>query len=122
MNNKDKVQNFFKLLTEQKVEEAFHTYIATEFKHHNQQTKAGRLALLEGMSEAHQQFPLMKINVNHVFEDGAYVTTHSLVKMSPEHPGFVCVHICRFHDGKIAEFWDVASPIIDNSVNEDGAF
>lgn len=122
MNNKEKVKDFFKLLTQQKVKEAFELYVATEFKHHNQHTKAGRQALLEGMTDAHKQFPTMTIEVKQIFEDSDVVTTHSLVKMDPDHLGFVCVHIARFKDGKIAEFWDLASPIVENSVNEDGTF
>jgi predicted SnoaL-like aldol condensation-catalyzing enzyme len=122
MNNKDKVCSFFKLLTEQKVKEAFDTYVSGEFKHHNQHTKAGRQALLEGMAAAHSQFPKTTIEVKQIFEDGNFVITHSLVKMSPDHGGFVCVHISRFHDGKIAEFWDLASPVAEDAMNADGAF
>lgn len=122
MDNKNKVLRFFKLLTEQKVKEAFDLYVATEFKHHNQHTQAGRESLLAGMAEAHRQFPSMTLTVNHVFEDGDFVITHSLVKMDPDHLGLVCVHILRFKDGKISEFWDVVSPLIADSVNADGAF
>lgn len=122
MNNKDKVRGFFKLLTKQKVKEAFDSYVSGEFKHHNQHTKAGREALLEGMTDAHNQFPSMTITEKHIFESGDFVITHSLVKMSPDHLGFVCVHICRFKDGKITEFWDLASPVVENSENADGAF
>ena len=122
MNNKDKVLSFFKLLTQQKVKEAFDTHVSGEFKHHNQHTKAGRQALIEGMTDAHNQFPTMTITVKNIFEDGDFVTTHSLVKMSPEHAGFVCVHICRFQQGKIAEFWDVATPVVEDGMNADGAF
>lgn len=122
MNNKDKVRSFFKLLSEQKVKEAFDSYVASDFKHHNQHTKAGRQALLEGMTDAHNQFPTMTIVVKQIFEDGNFVITHSLVKMSPDHIGFICVHISRFVDGKIAEFWDLASPVVEDVMNTDGAF
>ena len=122
LNNKDKVRSFFKLLSEQKVKEAFDNYVSDEFKHHNQHTKAGRQALLEGMTDAHNQFPAMTISVKHMFEDGEHVIAHSLVKMNPDHIGFACMHICRIKDGKIAEFWDIASPIVENCMNVDGAF
>lgn len=122
MNNKESVRGFFKLLMQQKVKEAFDTYVASDFKHHNQHTKAGRQALLEGMTEAHHQFPSMTIDVKHIFEEGEFVTTHSLVKMDASHPGFVCVHIARFKNGKIAEFWDIVSPIETTGINSDGAF
>ena len=122
MNNKDKVRSFFKLLSEQKVNVAFDTYVAKEFKHHNQHTKAGRQALFEGMTEAHSQFPSMIIEVKHIFEDGDFVISHSLVKMESDHRGFACIHICRFLDGKMAEFWDLATPVLEDIINEDGAF
>lgn len=122
MNNKDKVRGFFKLLTEQKVKEAFDNFVSGEFKHHNQHTKAGRESLIEGMTGAHNQFTSMTITVKQIFEDGDYVITHSLVKINLDHLGFICVHICRFFDGKIVEFWDLASPVLEDSMNEDGAF
>lgn len=122
MSNKETVLSFFKLLAGQKVKEAFDKHIAENFKHHNQHTKAGRQALLEGMTDAHNQFPTMTIDVKNIFEDGDFVITHSLVKMSPEHNGFVCVHISRFSNGRIAEFWDLASPVNEEVVNIDGAF
>ncbi len=122
MDNKSKVQSFLKLLTEQKVQEAFANYISPEFKHHNQHTKAGRQSLLDGMTEAHSQFPAMTIDVKRIFEDADFVITHSLVKMDSGHPGFICVHIFRFYNGKITEFWDLASPMVENSLNVDGPF
>ncbi len=122
MNNKDVLRNFFKLLTEQKVKEAFDSFIAQEFKHHNQHTKAGRQSLLEGMKDAHQQFPALTIEVKNIFEDGDFVIAHSLVKMSTDHAGLACVHICRFKNEKIVEVWDLASPINEDRVNVDGAF
>lgn len=122
MSNKDKVLSFFKLLTQQKVQEAFDTYIAQDFKHHNQHTKEGRQALLQGMTDAHNQFPSMTVTVKNIFEDDDCVITHSLVKMNPDHSGLACVHICRFENGKIAEFWDLASPLPENNINADGVF
>ncbi len=122
MNNKDKVRGFFKLLTEQKVKEAFDIYVALDFKHHSQNTKAGRDALVQGMADVHNSFPLMTIDIKNIFEDGEFVIAHSLVKMNPDHLGFICVHICRFQDGKIAEFWDLASQVLEDSVNTDGVF
>lgn len=122
LSNKDNVRGFFKLLAAQKVKEAFDTYVALEFKHHNQHTKAGRQALIEGMTDAHNQFPSMIITVKQIFEDGDFVITHSLVKLNPADIGLACVHICRFANGKITEFWDVASPVLAESINNDGTF
>ena len=122
MNNKDKVQSFFKLLTQQKVKEAFDAYVAEEFKHHNQHTKAGRQSLSDGMTDVHNQFSSMTIVVKHIFEDGDFVITHSMVRMNPDHAGLICMHIFRFFEGKITELWDLASPVLEDSVNEDGAF
>ncbi len=122
MNKKDKVLKFFQLLTEQKVNEAFDTYVSEQFKHHNQHTKAGRKALLEGMRDAHHQFPDMTITTKHIVEDGNNVMAHSLVKMNPDHSGFVCAHIFRFQNDKIVEFWDLATPVLEESINNDGPF
>lgn len=122
MNNKQKVRNFFKLLESQKVKEAFSTYVAEDFKHHNQHTKAGRQALLEGMTDAHNQFPDMTIEVKSIVEENDLVITHSLVRMNPEHSGFICAHIFKFKEGKIIEFWDLATPVMEDSINSDGAF
>jgi len=122
MYSKDKVRNFFKLLESNKVQEAFDRFVSLEFKHHNQHTQDGRLALLEGMTDAHRQFPEMTMDIKQIFEEGSFVITHSLVKMNSSHAGFVCVHIFRFANEKIVEFWDIATPRVENSINKDGAF
>lgn len=121
MTNKERALAFFNLLFEQKVPEAYERFIAPGFIHHNQWFKGDRETLLQGMKEAHAQFPQSVIDVKHVFEDGAYVITHSHVKHTPEQE-FAAVHIFRFENGKIVELWDSPVQIEKNSPNKNGPF
>ena len=51
---------------------------------------------------------------------GALVAVHSLMRFHPAHPGVAVVHVFRFEGDKIAEFWDVAQVLPDESPNKNG--
>ena len=122
MNRKEMVLDFFKMLTDKKVKEAYDKYIAPEFKHHNPYFAGDRQTLLTAHIEAHRDNPTSTIEVKQIFEDGDYVITHSLVKMNKDHLGFSPVHIFKFKGSKVVELWDIISEIQENSPNENGPF
>ena len=49
-------------------------------------------------------------------------TKKTHVKQNQGDLGGAVVHIFRFHNGLIVEFWDVGQPIPENSPNENGVF
>ena len=60
--------------------------------------------------------------VKRVIGEGDIVAVHSHVKQNQADLGGAVVHIFRFHNGLIVEFWDVGQPIPENSPNENGVF
>lgn len=121
MSNKENAINFFKMLFQNKVREAYDKFIAPDFIHHNPWFKGDRESLMLGMEEAHSANPESKLTVKHVLEDGDFVTTHSHVKHN-ENQEFAAIHIFKFKNGKVVELWDSAFQIEKNSPNENGPF
>lgn len=122
MTNKQIATEFLKTLCANKVQEAYDKFTSKDFIHHNQWFKGDRESLLNGMKEAHSQFPNTTIDIKFVLEEGDLVATHSLVKHEPDHAGVVVVHMSRIKNGKIVEFWDVVMPVETESPNENGCF
>ena len=60
--------------------------------------------------------------VKRVIGEGNMVAVHSHVKQNQGDLGGAVVHIFRFHNALIVEFWDVGQPIPENSPNENGVF
>lgn len=51
------------------------------------------------------------------------VVKHTWMRLSTEDPhGLAMVHIFRFENGQIAELWDLARPVPEDSPNENGMF
>ena len=121
--HKDAAQSFLKMAGTGKVQEAYDQYVAPSFIHHNQYFKGDRQSLLSAMQQASETHPNKSIAINHVYEDGDTVITHSMV--SPQNAkasDIAVVHIFRFEQGRIAELWDLAQPISKDSPNEHGMF
>ncbi|WGK63939.1 nuclear transport factor 2 family protein [Croceiramulus getboli] len=77
-----------------KVEQAFETYIATHFIHHNPYFEGSREALLNAMQEAHLSQPNQSLQIKQCFQDGNTVITHTHVVK--EDMDIAVVHIFRF--------------------------
>lgn len=120
--NVDIALDFLWLCAGGKVREAYDTHAAGRFRHHNLHFPAGRESLLEAQEASSREHPGTTLDVKHVLAEGEFVAVHSHVKRAPMDPGIAVVHLLRFEDGKIAEFWDVAQAIPDDSPNADGAF
>ena len=104
------------------VAEAYREHVDMRGKHHNPFHPAGFPALQKAMSENHIQFPDKRLTVEHVLGEGDLVVVHSHLELRPGEQGMAVVHLFRFEDGKIVEFWDCGQPLPDNSPNNDGAF
>ena len=121
MTNKEIAVNFFSMLFQNKVREAYDKYIATDFIHHNQWFAGDRESLLLAMEEAHASTPDATIDIKHVFEDGDFVTTLSHVTHTPD-LSFAATHIMKFKNNKVVEMWDVVMQIEKESPNKNGPF
>jgi predicted SnoaL-like aldol condensation-catalyzing enzyme len=108
IENKEKAQNFLKLVIAGEIDKAYDKFVDVNGKHHNPYFAAGFPVLKKGMKDNHEQFPDKKLNIKHIIEDGDLVVVH--------------LHLFRFDSGKILEMWDIGQPIQADSPNKDGAF
>lgn len=114
---------FLKLASSGQVDEAFGTYVAANFKHHNAYYPGDATSLKEGMRENAETFPNKVFEVQRTIAEGNTVVVHSKVVMQMAVEVTVSVvHILRFEGDKIAELWDIGQPQPDDGVNENGLF
>jgi predicted SnoaL-like aldol condensation-catalyzing enzyme len=121
-NLKDAAKDFLRMVTAGKIREAFKLYTGKEFRHHNIEFKGDAQSLMTAMEENQAQFPNKKLDIKHVLQDGDLVAIHSHVIKVPKDPGAALVHIFRFKNDKVVEFWDMGQPIPEKTVNENGMF
>ncbi|WP_053362469.1 nuclear transport factor 2 family protein [Bacillus sp. FJAT-27251] len=124
MNNylKEMAVSFLKLVASGKVREAYHRYIDPNFRHHNPFFRGNADSLMLAMEESTTKNPHKVFEVKRVIGEGDIVAVHSHVKQNQDDIGGAVVHIFRFHNDLIVEFWDVGQPIPENSPNENGVF
>lgn len=114
---------FLQLASAGQVQQAFDLFAAPDFRHHNAYFPGDRQSLLDAMAQAHQASPNRSLQVQHAYEDGDTVVTHSLVvRQDPQAPGIAVVHIFRFEGQRVAELWDVGMQLPPDSPNQHGAF
>ncbi|HFE9762234.1 TPA: nuclear transport factor 2 family protein [Acinetobacter baumannii] len=124
LSQKEIAVRFLELAAAGEVDEAYGNYTALNFKHHNPYYAGDKTSLKEGMRESAIETPNKVLEVQHVIEDGALVAVHSKLEMQMNNKLTILavVHICRFENGKIAEFWDIGQIQPDPLVNENGMF
>lgn len=124
LSQKEIAVRFLELAAAGEVDEAYGNYTTPNFKHHNPYYAGDKTSLKEGMRESAIETPNKVLEVQHVIEDGALVAVHSKLEMQMNDKLTILavVHICRFENGKIAEFWDIGQIQPDPLVNENGMF
>jgi predicted SnoaL-like aldol condensation-catalyzing enzyme len=121
MSHKDDALSFLRLAAAGRAREALDKHAAPGFRHHNPYF-ADAAALVAGMDDNAQQYPRKVLEVQRAIEEADLVAVHSRVRMQPGEPGIAVVHIFRFEDCRIAEFWDIAQPVPAQSPNAGGMF
>lgn len=119
---KDKAVSFLQLVASGNVREAYQRYVGPGFRHHNPFFRGDADSLMLAMEENAAKNPHKILEVKRAIEEGDIVAVHSHVKQRQDDLGGAVVHIFRFHNDLIAEFWDVGQPIPENSPNENGMF
>jgi len=123
LSQKQIAVRFLELAAAGEVDEAYSNYTAPNFKHHNPYYAGEANSLREGMRESAAETPNKVFDVQHVIEEGDLVAVHSKLEMQMNGlTTLAVVHICRFENGKIAEFWDIGQVQPDPLVNENGMF
>lgn len=123
LSQKQIAVRFLELAAAGEVDEAYSNYTAPNFKHHNPYYAGDANSLREGMRESAAETPNKVFDVQHVIEEGDLVAVHSKLEMQMNGlTTLAVVHICRFENGKIAEFWDIGQVQPEPLVNENGMF
>jgi predicted SnoaL-like aldol condensation-catalyzing enzyme len=119
---KENAVSFLQLVASGNVREAYQRYTGPNFRHHNPFFRGDAHSLMLAMEENAAKNPHKILEVKRAIEEGHIVAVHSHVKQNQEDLGGAVVHIFRFHNDQIVEFWDVGQPIPDDSPNENGMF
>ncbi len=104
-------------------------YFSPECRTHNPYIAGDIEVLTSAMDAANSQgsarYPNAEFRVRSVLEDGDLVAVHSelLSNMSkPSEGGLRQVHLFRFRDNKIVEYWDITQQVLPDMPNAGGAF
>lgn len=119
---KEIAKQFLTLIGNGEIDKAFANYTAQDFKHHNPFFAKEKTALVAGMKEQFASFPEMKVTILRLIEQNDLVMAHSVVKRQPKAQEVVVVHIFRFKEHLITEFWDILQQAPDVIVNENGTY
>jgi predicted SnoaL-like aldol condensation-catalyzing enzyme len=120
--HKEIAKTFLRFAATGKVREAYESFVAPGFRHHNPYFPAGAPSLRKGMEEAHAQFPQTAIEIQRALEEGNLVAVHSKVKHEPAGRDIAAVHIFRFKGTLIVELWDIGMEAPPESPNQHGLF
>ena len=104
------------------VSRAYRELTAPDFRHHNVWFPPDAESLKKGMEDNLRQHPEKKIEIKQSIEDGDRVAVMSHVTFGPGDRGYALAHFFRFDGDRIAELWDMAQEIPENSPNTNGAF
>lgn len=122
MTNKESAQEFLRLASKGNSREAFRHFVGDGFIHHNPWFAGDDASLMLAMEEAGKQRPDKVFEIQRALEDGDLVAVHSHVRQTPDDKGGAVVHIFRFNDSKIVEFWDIGQDIPEEMANQFGMF
>lgn len=122
MTNKEIAQHFLKLCAKGESRQAFELYTGKNFRHHNPYFKSDAESLMTAMEQEAQRNPTKIFEVQRALEEDNLVAVHSHIKQDSNDLGAGVVHIFRFHEGKIAELWDICQAVPAERINENGMF
>jgi predicted SnoaL-like aldol condensation-catalyzing enzyme len=102
------------------VRAAYEAYVHPAFSHHNPYFKGDRASLMQGMLDSAKQFPDKQFEPLRTMEEGALVAVHARLRLKPDSPWMVLIHIFRFEGDLIIEEWEASYQVPDDSPNENG--
>ena len=104
------------------VGEVFARHASPRFVHHNPYFPSDGPSLQAAIEENARKNPGKTLKVHHALEDGDLVAVHSHVRHNAQEKGFALLHLFRFEGDKIAELWDIAMEVPEQSANALGMF
>lgn len=121
-SHKESALDFLSSVASGQVRKAYELYVGPGFKHHNPYFRGDAASLEEGMTQNARKNPDKVLEIQAAIEEGDHVAVFSRVRQEPKDKGGAVVHIFRFNDGRIVEFWDIGQPVPEDTVNENGMF
>jgi predicted SnoaL-like aldol condensation-catalyzing enzyme len=127
-DHKEIVLEYFELVSSGKFKDGLR-FFAPDCKTHNPFVSGSMDTLTDAMISAGKdlgsQNPDPGFTVKHVLADGNLVAVHTELlnsKSQPNQGGLRQVHLFRFMDDKIVEYWDITQQILPDMPNASGAF
>lgn len=102
--------------------EAYKKHVAEGFRHHNPFFAGTAAALMEAMEQNAVKNPNKVLEIKSALQEGDRVAIFSHVRQNPDDRGGAVVHIFRFENDRIVEFWDIGQAIPEKSGNTNGMF
>jgi len=121
-SRKEAAIEFLTLVASGDVREAYQQYVGKGFRHHNPYFRGDAASLMEAMEQNAAKNPNKEFEVQRALQDGDHVAVLSRVRQTPGDRGGAVVHIFRFEDDRIVEFWDIGQAVPESNVNENGMF
>ena len=121
MSNAGKAIEFLQMCARGEVRAAYARHAADGFVHHNPWFPGDRASLLQAMEESAASEPNKAFDVRQVVDGGDRVAVLSRLERETGEV-YAVVHIARFEDGRIVEFWDLGQPVPGDSPNLNGMF
>jgi predicted SnoaL-like aldol condensation-catalyzing enzyme len=119
---KEKAVSFLQLVVSGKIREAYESYIASDFRHHNTYFRGDRESLMLAMEENAVDSPHKKLEVKLAIQENDKVMVYTHLKQNPDDLGWAIVYIFRFQENQIVEMWDLGQSVPEDSPNENGIF
>ena len=127
-DHKEIVLEYFELVSSGKFKDGLR-FFTPDCKTHNPFVSGSMDTLTDAMISAGKdlgsQNPDPGFTVKHVLADGNLVAVHTELlnsKSQPNQGGLRQVHLFRFMDDKIVEYWDITQQILPDMPNASGAF
>lgn len=122
MTKKEIAKDFLSLCSDGESKKAFERYADNNIVHHNPYFKGDSNSLINAMAESAQTNSNKIFEVKNIIVNTDMVAVHSYIKQENNDADFAVVHILKFKNDKIVEFWDVVQEIPANIINENGMF
>ncbi len=125
---KNIVMEYFKLVGSGRFKDGLR-FFSVDCKTHNPFIAGSIAVLTDAMVAANKEgaskYPEAEFTVKQVLADGNFVAAHTQLlsdKSKPSEGGLRQVHLFRFEDNKIVEYWDITQQVLPNMPNASGAF
>lgn len=121
--NKQSAIAFLKMIIDGHIADAYERYVATNMRHHDPSFAGDARGLRRAMEENQHKYPNKLIEIKQTITEGELVFVLSWIRLSADDKlGYAAMHLFRFHEGEIVEWWQQSQEIPAKSLNKNGPF